>query len=49
MGPDPAALRGIADQVREVMRANPNTRQVNRTGASARRRHISCSIRTACG
>src|SRR5215216_2045566 len=29
MGPDPAALRGIADQVREVMRANPNTRQVN--------------------
>jgi len=29
MGPDPAALRGIADQVRDVMRANPNTRQVN--------------------
>jgi multidrug efflux pump subunit AcrB len=30
MGPDPAILRGIADQVRDVMRANPNMRQVNR-------------------
>src|SRR5215218_7907343 len=29
MGPAPAALRGLADQVRDVMRANPNTRQVN--------------------
>jgi multidrug efflux pump subunit AcrB len=30
MGPDPAVLRTIADQVQEVMRANPNMRQVNR-------------------
>jgi multidrug efflux pump subunit AcrB len=29
MGPDPAVLRGLADQVQTVMRANPNTRQVN--------------------
>src|SRR5215217_685941 len=29
MGPDPEALRGIADQVRDVMRTHPNTRQVN--------------------
>jgi multidrug efflux pump subunit AcrB len=29
MGPDPEALRGIADQVEAVMRADPNTRQVN--------------------
>jgi len=28
-GPDLATLRGIADQVQAVMRANPNTRQVN--------------------
>ena len=28
-GPDAATLRGIADQVQAVMRANPNTRQVN--------------------
>ena len=28
-GPDPDILRGIADQVQAVMRANPNTRQVN--------------------
>ena len=27
MGPDPASLRGIADQVQEVMRANPNMRR----------------------
>ncbi|MGH6799258.1 MAG: efflux RND transporter permease subunit, partial [Roseiarcus sp.] len=30
MGPDPITLRGIADQVEDVMRANPNMRQVNR-------------------
>jgi len=29
MGPDPAKLRDIADAVQAVMRANPNTRQVN--------------------
>ena len=29
MGPDPAVLRGIADEVQGVMRASPNTRQVN--------------------
>ncbi|GGF21545.1 multidrug transporter [Aliidongia dinghuensis] len=29
MGPDTAKLREIADQVAEVMRANPHTRQVN--------------------
>ena len=29
MGPDPAKLRGIANDVQAVMRANPNTRQVN--------------------
>jgi multidrug efflux pump subunit AcrB len=29
MGPDPEVLRGIADQVEAVMRADPNTRQVN--------------------
>ena len=29
MGPDVAKLRDIADQVAEVMRANPHTRQVN--------------------
>jgi multidrug efflux pump subunit AcrB len=29
MGPDPEALRGIADQAEAVMRADPNTRQVN--------------------
>ncbi|WP_395020304.1 efflux RND transporter permease subunit [Dongia sp.] len=29
MGPDPAKLRDIADEVQAVMRANPNTRQVN--------------------
>src|SRR5438034_1748438 len=29
-GPDPAILRGIADQVQTVMRANPGMRQVNR-------------------
>lgn len=29
MGPDPARLRSIANQVQEVMRANPHTRQVN--------------------
>lgn len=28
-GPDLETLRGIANQVQEVMRANPNTRQVN--------------------
>src|SRR4051794_3906060 len=27
MGPDPAAVRGIADQVRDVMRTHPDTRQ----------------------
>jgi len=29
MGPDPVEVRGIADQVRDVMRANQSTRQVN--------------------
>jgi multidrug efflux pump subunit AcrB len=29
MGPDPAKLREIADEVQTIMRANPNTRQVN--------------------
>ncbi len=29
-GPDPMTLRGIADQVEDAMRANPNMRQVNR-------------------
>ncbi|UEM04610.1 efflux RND transporter permease subunit [Skermanella rosea] len=29
MGPDPARLRAIADEVQAVMRANPHTRQVN--------------------
>ena len=29
-GPDPQVLRGIADQVQAVMRANPGMRQVNR-------------------
>jgi multidrug efflux pump subunit AcrB len=29
MGPDPAKLRAIANQVQDVMRANPHTRQVN--------------------
>jgi multidrug efflux pump subunit AcrB len=29
MGPDPARLREIAEEVQAVMRANPNTRQVN--------------------
>jgi multidrug efflux pump subunit AcrB len=29
MGPDPAKLRAIAQDVQAVMRANPNTRQVN--------------------
>ena len=29
MGPDPAKLREIAGEVQAVMRANPNTRQVN--------------------
>lgn len=29
MGPDPDRLRDIANQVRDVMRANPHTRQVN--------------------
>jgi multidrug efflux pump subunit AcrB len=29
MGPDPAVLRTIADQVEAVVRANPHTRQVN--------------------
>ena len=29
MGPDATRLRGIADQVLDVMRANPHTRQVN--------------------
>jgi multidrug efflux pump subunit AcrB len=29
-GPDPQILRGIADQVQAVMRANPGMRQVNR-------------------
>jgi multidrug efflux pump subunit AcrB len=29
MGPDPVQLRGYADQVKEVMRASPNTRGVN--------------------
>ena len=29
MGPDPRILRGIADTVQAVMRANPNTRDVN--------------------
>jgi multidrug efflux pump subunit AcrB len=29
MGPDTAVVRGIADQVQAVMRANPHTRQVN--------------------
>jgi multidrug efflux pump subunit AcrB len=29
MGPDPTALRHIADQVQSVMLANPNTRDVN--------------------
>jgi len=29
MGPDRDVLRGIADQVQEVMRANPHTRQVS--------------------
>lgn len=29
MGPDPAKLRDIANDVQAVMRANPNTRQVN--------------------
>jgi multidrug efflux pump subunit AcrB len=29
MGPDPAVLRGIADQVAAVVRANPHSRQVN--------------------
>ena len=28
-GPDPTKLRAIADQVQDVMRANPHTRQVN--------------------
>jgi multidrug efflux pump subunit AcrB len=30
LGPDPAVLRGIADKVQNVMRANPHMRQVNR-------------------
>jgi multidrug efflux pump subunit AcrB len=30
MGPDPAVVRDLADQVEGMMRANPNTRQVNR-------------------
>lgn len=30
MGPDPTILRGVANQVEAVMRANPNMRQVNR-------------------
>jgi multidrug efflux pump subunit AcrB len=30
MGPDPAMLRKIADEVEQVMRANPHTRMVNR-------------------
>ena len=30
MGPDPDALRGIAEKVEAVMRANPHTRMVNR-------------------
>jgi multidrug efflux pump subunit AcrB len=29
MGPDPTKLRAIANQVQDVMRANPHTRQVN--------------------
>lgn len=29
MGPDPAVLRQIADQMQQVMRANPDMRQVN--------------------
>jgi multidrug efflux pump subunit AcrB len=29
MGPDPVALRGYAEQVKEVFRASPNTRGVN--------------------
>jgi len=29
VGPDPAQLRGLADQVKEVLRASPNTRGVN--------------------
>jgi multidrug efflux pump subunit AcrB len=29
MGPDPEKLRGIADEVAAVMRANPHTREVN--------------------
>ncbi len=29
VGPDPVALRGYADQVKEAMRASPNTRGVN--------------------
>jgi len=29
MGPDPTKLRGIANRVQEVMRANPHTRQIN--------------------
>jgi multidrug efflux pump subunit AcrB len=29
MGPDPQVLRGIADKVRAIMAANPNTRTVN--------------------
>jgi multidrug efflux pump subunit AcrB len=29
MGPDPEKLRGIADEVEAVMRANPHTREVN--------------------
>jgi multidrug efflux pump subunit AcrB len=30
MGPDPAVLRDIADNVQKVIRANPHMRQVNR-------------------
>ena len=49
MGPDPGVLRGIADQVQAVMRANPDMRQVNRDWGERAPSGISSSIRTACG
>jgi hypothetical protein len=44
-GADVDKLRGIADQVTTVMRANPNMRQVTQDWGRARRRRISPSIK----
>ena len=48
-GPDPQVLRGIADQVQAVMRANPACVRSTATGASACRRSASSSTRIGCG